>query len=508
MNSIIKLAEELQVDKGDLDQKLPILLEQLSKLSTSPPAEPKKKKSSKITLKTAKGTIDQGPRDMAIREQLFSKIIKSFKNHGAETIDTPVFELKEILTNKYGEDAKLIYDVESNVEAHEQLSLRYDLTVPFARYVAQNKIQNIKRYHVAKVYRKDQPYMSKGRYREFYQCDFDIAGANYAPMFPDAECLKICHEVLSSLNVGNFQIKINDRRILDGIFEACGCPADKFRGACAEVDKLDKLEWAEGDTNVRCGLLAKGLSEECVDTIGSYVRRAGMQDLVDELLKDEKLCACKGAKEGLADMSTLLEYVTMWGMSANVSFDLSLARGLDYYTGPIYEAIIVQESDNSAKKEGTTIGVGSVAAGGRYDGLIGSLVGGKGKSNVPCVGISFGVERLFTLLKKNIEKGDEKVRTTATVCYVMSGQKGMVKHRAAIVNELWAADIPAETSYKNNTKLLTELQTCESRNIPWGIVFGEQEIESGILKLRNIVTREEINVERSNLAEFIRKNAL
>jgi len=349
MDELIKLAKELKDDKTDIDSKLTEMTDKLQKMSgglETPVVDKKeKKKPAKITLKTAKGTIDQGPREMAVREELFDKIKKVFKKHGAETIDTPVFELKEILTNKYGEDSKLIYDLESNVESHEQLSLRYDLTVPFARYVAQNKIQTIKRYQIAKVYRKDQPYMSKGRYREFYQCDFDIAGANYAPMFPDAECLKICHEVLTALDVGKFQIKLNDRRILDGIFAACGCPADKFRAACAEVDKLDKLEWDEGDTNVRCGMLAKGLSEECVDMIGQYVRRAGLQDLVKELLDDEKLCAQKSAKEGLTDMATLLDFLEAWGVSGTVRFDLSLARGLDYYTGPIYEAIMLTESD-------------------------------------------------------------------------------------------------------------------------------------------------------------------
>jgi len=507
MNDLVKLAEELNVDKGDLDAKLPILLEKLKSLTGSPEAAKKvKKKSSKITLKTPKGTIDQGPKEMAIRGELFDKITNVFKNHGAETIDTPVFELKEILTNKYGEDAKLIYNLETHAESHEQLSLRYDLTVPFARFVAQNKIQNIKRYHVAKVYRKDQPYMSKGRYREFYQCDFDIAGSNYAPMLPDAECLKICHEVLTALDIGKFKIKLNDRRILDGIFAACGCPDDKFRAACAEVDKLDKLEWDEGETNVKCGMLAKGLTEECVDAIGQYVRRAGLTDLVNELLQDEKLSANKSAKEGLGDMATLLEYLEMWGVTDSVKFDLSLARGLDYYTGPIYEAVMVENEESQEKKEGTTIGVGSVAAGGRYDGLIGSLVGGKGKSNVPCVGISFGVERLYTLLKQNIEKKDRKIRTSGTMCYIMSPQKGMLKHRAAIVNELWMANIPAETSYKANPKLLTEIQSCESRNIPWGIVFGENEIEAGRLKLRNISTRDEIDIERANLVEYLRKN--
>merc|ERR1719273_3053309 len=151
--------------------------------------------------------------------------VKMFKIHGAVTIDTPVFELKEVLTGKYGEDSKLIYDLKD--QGGEILALRYDLTVPFARDVAMNKVEKIKRYQIAKVYRRDNPSMSRGRYREFYQCDFDIAG-QYDEMLPDAECIKIVKEILSSLNLGQFVIKINHRKILDGIFELCGVPSAMF----------------------------------------------------------------------------------------------------------------------------------------------------------------------------------------------------------------------------------------------------------------------------------------
>ena len=184
-----------------------------------------------------------------------------FKRHGAETIDTPIFELKEVLTGKYGEDSKLIYDLKD--QGGEILSLRYDLTVPFARYVAMNKIAQIKRYHIGKVYRRDNPSISRGRYREFYQCvskkalivnvilsqddtaqysfqDFDIAGA-YDAMIPDAECVKIVKEILESLEVGKFVVKVNHRQILDGIFEVCGVSSDMFRTICSSVDKLDKV---------------------------------------------------------------------------------------------------------------------------------------------------------------------------------------------------------------------------------------------------------------------------
>ena len=158
---------------------------------------------------------DHTPHDMAVREMVFEKIIKVFKRHGAVAIDTPVMELKEILVGKYGEDSKLIYDVAD--QGGELCALRYDLTVPFARYVANHGIQNIKRYHIARVYRRDSPNQSKGRYREFYQCDFDIAG-EYDLMIPDAECLRVVYEIMRDLDLGDFKVKVNHRAVLDGMF--------------------------------------------------------------------------------------------------------------------------------------------------------------------------------------------------------------------------------------------------------------------------------------------------
>jgi histidyl-tRNA synthetase len=160
----------------------------------------------RIELKTPKGTTDYGPFEMAIREKVFNIITEVYKRHGAVTIDTPVFELKEVLSGKYGEDSKLIYDLKD--QGGELCSLRYDLTVPFARFIAMNKdYKQIKRYHIAKVYRRDNPAMTKGRFREFYQCDYDIAG-EYDPMIPDAECLRVMVEVLSEVDIGKFKIKV------------------------------------------------------------------------------------------------------------------------------------------------------------------------------------------------------------------------------------------------------------------------------------------------------------
>ncbi|XP_042348923.1 histidine--tRNA ligase isoform X1 [Plectropomus leopardus] len=455
-----------------------------------------------FVLKTAKGTRDYNPKQMAIREKVFNTIIGCFKRHGAETIDTPVFELKETLTGKYGEDSKLIYDLKD--QGGELLSLRYDLTVPFARYLAMNKITNIKRYHIAKVYRRDNPAMTRGRYREFYQCDFDIAG-QYDGMIPDAECLKIVHEILSELDLGDFRIKVNDRRILDGMFAVCGVPDDKFRTICSTVDKLDKMPWEEVKKEM---VNEKGLSEEAADQIGEYVSLQGGMDLAERLLQDPKMSQSKQACAGLSDIKLLFTYLQLFQVTDKVVFDLSLARGLDYYTGIIYEAVLTQagvvpvpnDAQNGAPAE-ESVSVGSVAGGGRYDGLVG-MFDPKGRK-VPCVGVSIGIERIFSIMEQKAEA--EKVRTTEVQIMVASAQKNLLEERLKLVTELWNAGIKAEVMYKKNPKLLSQLQHCEDSGIPLVAILGEQELKDGVVKLRIVATREEVDVSRADLIEEIRR---
>lgn len=448
----------------------------------------------KFVLKTPKGTRDYSPRQMAVREKVFDVIISCFKRHGAEVIDTPVFELKETLTGKYGEDSKLIYDLKD--QGGELLSLRYDLTVPFARYLAMNKLTNIKRYHIAKVYRRDNPAMTRGRYREFYQCDFDIAG-QFDPMLPDAECLKIMCEILSSLQIGDFLVKVNDRRILDGMFAICGVPDSKFRTICSSVDKLDKVSWEEVKNEM---VGEKGLAPEVADRIGDYVQQHGGVSLVEQLLQDPKLSQNKQALEGLGDLKLLFEYLTLFGIADKISFDLSLARGLDYYTGVIYEAVLLQPPARAGEEP---LGVGSVAAGGRYDGLVG-MFDPKGRK-VPCVGLSIGVERIFSIVEQRLEALEEKVRTTETQVLVASAQKKLLEERLKLVSELWDAGIKAELLYKKNPKLLNQLQYCEETGIPLVAIIGEQELKDGVIKLRSVASREEVDVRREDLVEEIKR---
>lgn len=337
----------------------------------------------KLTVKVVKGARDFMPYQMSIRNKAFSIITAIFRKHGAVEIDTPVFELKETLMGKYGEESKLIYDLQN--QGGELLSLRYDLTVPFARYMAVNSFPSIKRFHIGKVYRRDQPQMSKGRFREFYQCDFDIAGPNYGKMIPDAEILKVLVEILSELKLGKFSVKLNHRKLLDATVSLAGIAEDKFKIVCSSVDKLDKEPWEA----VKKELLEKGLDDTQTEKLWELVQmRDAPWALLKKLNENAKITENVKAKEALEEMSLLFEFLDIYEITDFFVFDLSLARGLDYYTGLIYEAVLTD-----------TDKVGSIAAGGRYDDLLGMF----SNKSIPAVGVSIGIERVFNILEEKMK---------------------------------------------------------------------------------------------------------
>ncbi|XP_065705024.1 histidine--tRNA ligase, cytoplasmic-like isoform X2 [Patagioenas fasciata] len=326
--------------------------------------------------------------------------------------------------------------------------------------------------------------------------DFDIAG-QFDPMIPDAECLKIVHEILSDLQLGDFLIKVNDRRILNGVVAVCGIPESKFISTCSTIDKLDKMPWKE----VRSEMVGeKGLSPEAADRIGEYVQLNGGLDLVERLLQDPKLSQNKLAKEGLGDMKLLFEYLTLFGIAGKISFDLSLARGLDYYTGVIFEAVLLQQENDHMEEP---VSVGSVAGGGRYDELVG-MFDPKGRK-VPCVGVSIGIERIFSILEQKVKASGEKIRTTETQVLVATPHKHLLAARLKLISELWDAGIKAEMLYRKDPKLLKQLQYCEDTGIPLAAIVGEQELTDGVVKLRDVATREEVDIPREKLVDEIRR---
>lgn len=300
-------------------------------------------------------------------------------------------------------------------------------------------------------------------------------------MLPDAEIVRITTEVFKGLGWnGRYTIKINHRKILDGIFEVCGVSTNKIRTISSAVDKLDKLPWEEVRKEMT---VEKGLSDEIADKIGEYVVQKGQKDLLRKLQADPQLSANESMKAGMADMELLFTYLEAFNCLDNVSFDLSLARGLDYYTGLIYEVVTEgsaplattatataappKPSKKPSGKAGAdfdedrssdpSVGVGSVAAGGRYDNLVGMF---SGKNQIPCVGISFGVDRIFSITKARMEadKNSELVRNNEVDVYVMAfggkGFTGLVKERLAICATLWEAGIKV----KHNLAMFDETQ--------------------------------------------------
>ena len=428
--------------------------------------------------KCAKGTRDMLPSQMAIRERAFNIIKSVFKKHGAVEIDTPVFELKETLMGKYGEESKLIYDLED--QGGELLSLRYDLTVPFARYVALHNFPSIKRFHIAKVYRRDNPQMNKGRFREFYQCDFDIAGT-YGLMIPDAEVLKVLIEILTNLNIGNFVVKLNHRKFLDAMVDLSGCEKRKFKAICSSVDKLDKEPWEK----VREELInMKGLTTEMTDKLEKFVKLVGKpRELLQKLKEDGIFKGHKEGEETIKEMDILFSYLEAYNCLDKISFDFSLARGLDYYTGLIYEAVLTD-----------TDRVGSIAGGGRYDGLVGMF----SSKPVPSVGVSIGIERVFAILEEKC-KDDYTVRPTETQIFIAQLGKNLIEERMKIMNELWAQGIKAETLYQENPKSQRQLEFTLESGIPLILWLGETEVEQGIVKIKSLNKHEEYILTREEL---------
>lgn len=479
-------------------QDVKATVEQVVKPANVSKKAAKKAKNDQFLLKTPKGTKDWADQDMVIREAMFGSLNSMFKRHGGVTIDTPVFELREILTGKYGEDSKLIYNLED--QGGELTSLRYDLTVPFARFVACNNVANIKRYHIAKVYRRDQPAMTKGRMREFYQCDFDIAG-NYDVMVPDSEILNIIVEGLTGLGIHEFKIKINHRKILDGIFQACGVKEEDVRKISSSVDKLDKTPWSVVKKEM---VEEKGQPEDVADRIGEYVKLNGsIDDILEKLNQSELLSNNETTITGIKEMSVLSDYVNAFDIGKFVSFDLSLARGLDYYTGLIYEAVTsasappegaAEMKAKAAKGDGKKgdedaseyVGVGSIAGGGRYDNLVGMFSNGK---SIPCVGISFGIERLFSIIKARVMKQLDNISASQTQAYVMAfggGENwdGFLKERMCVSKKLWDAGINTEYLYKTKANIRKQFDSAEKSGAAIAVILGKEEYPQGKVKIK------------------------
>lgn len=405
-------------------------------------------------MEPAKGVRDFPPEVQLIREQLFRKVRKSFERHGFAPFASPAIERLETLTFKFtGEEdvQKEIFRVTD--QGGRDLGLRFDLTVPLCRFVATNKDIKLpfKRYEIGRVYR-DGP-IKLGRYREFWQCDADIIGAS--SMLADAECIKVASDVLSALPF-QYEIRVNNRIILDEIMERLGI--EERHRTIIVLDKLEK----QGEKKVR-EELAGFLSAEQIDRLFSLILTEGTDLGKLKLLEDEI-----GATEGIAQMRELLGYLSEL---AHVRFDPTLARGLNYYTGTVYEAFL---KDSAI--------AGSVAAGGRYDNIIGQMMGGS--QAVPAVGISIGVEPLTDALLAEKHRFDR----TSTDVFVIPIKTG--RDAAALADRLRRRGYNTDLDVMGRS-ISKNLDYADKLGIPFVIVLGQRDLTEGVFTLKNMKTGEE-----------------
>ncbi len=421
----------------------------------------------KITLMTPIGVRDYDPNDMKLRNLMLSKIHNIFELYNGSQIDTSIFEFSNLLQFKYGEDEKLIFNMKD-----DKLSLRYDLTVPLVRYLIMNKIEKGKFFRIGKVYRCDTPVLNKARLREFYQCDFDIIGS-YDLMFTDAECISIINEILTQLEIENFIIRINNRKIIDSIFKLCNVPKKLFNTITSSVDKLDKHDW----TYIKTEMLQKGLEEKIIDELENYFNKDINLDELDSLLRSNK-----GNIVGVEELRKLIEYLNIYEITS-FRFDISLVRGLDYYTGTIYE-VVIPDTD-----------IGSIAAGGRYDKLINSY---NNTMNIPCVGMSIGFERIFLLCKL---KQNNKCKAYIVTCGNIN-----IKYKIDLIKKLRINNIGCDMSYKKKAKVLDQFQYAEDNNIKYCIILGEDEINKKVYKIRDTKTRAEEEIPFDKIVNYLINN--
>ena len=410
-----------------------------------------------ITPKTLKGFRDYLPEQMIARKQMMSAIAEVFERYGFSPIQTPALEYSEILLGKYGADAeRLLYRFTDN--GGRDVCLRYDLTVPLARVAAQygNLPLPFRRYQIAPVWRAEKP--GKGRYREFFQCDVDIVGTD--SLLADAECVAVDSDVLATLGVKNFQIRINNRKILTGWFEALqlgSADNDAGRGILRTIDKLAAM----GEATVR-ELLASdnGLDAGTVDRIFEFLGVAGSND---EMLARaaELIGASEAGARGLTELRTVVECALALGVpSDRLQVDFSIARGLDYYTGSVFETFLLDLP-----------GFGSVMSGGRYDDLISTFLG----RDMPAVGISAGVDRLFAGM---LELGLVDDAATTTRVLVAPMDEAVLPAALSVASRLRAAGLGTEV-YLEQSKLKKQLKYADQRGIPAVVIVGPDEVAAG-----------------------------
>ncbi|WP_339710181.1 histidine--tRNA ligase [uncultured Kriegella sp.] len=449
-----------------------------------------------------KGTRDFSPSEVAKRNYIFTIIKKHFETFGFQPIETPSFENSETLMGKYGDEGdRLIfkilnsgdflgkvnataYDSKDSGRLSAQISekaLRYDLTVPFARYVVmhQNEIDfPFKRYQIQPVWRADRP--QKGRFREFYQCDADVVGAD--SLLQEVEFVQLYDAVFTELGLNGVNIKLNNRKILAGIAEIIGAK-DKLIDFTVALDKLDKI----GEDGIKKEMLQKGISEEAITKASPLFSLSGTNAEQLAVLK-ELLATSEEGSKGVEELQFIVETIETLGLrSAQLSIDVTLARGLNYYTGAIFEVGAPQG-----------VKMGSIGGGGRYDDLTGIF----GLKDVSGVGISFGLDRIYLVLEELGLFPEAIDRSLEVLCLNFGDREALVALK--LVSVLRSAGVKADL-YPSNAKIQKQFKYANNRNVPYVVLIGEQELNDNSFVVKNMASGEQNTFTLADAEMFVRQ---
>ncbi|HLV46290.1 MAG TPA: histidine--tRNA ligase [Flavobacterium sp.] len=446
-----------------------------------------------------KGTRDFSPNEVAKRQYMMSIIRQHFERFGFQPIETPSFENADTLLGKYGEEGdRLIFKIlnsgekvkKADLQALEEnnyarfsnslseKALRYDLTVPFARYVVQHQHEidfPFKRYQMQPVWRADRP--QKGRFREFWQCDADVVGSK--SLWQEVELVQLYDAVFTDLNVKGVTIKINNRKILSGIAEVIGAK-DKLIDFTVALDKLDKI----GAEGVRKEMLEKGIAETAIDKVQPLFEISG--DFQEKLLvlKDLLQDSTEGL-QGIEELDFVANHIEKIGLqSARLDLEVTLARGLNYYTGCIFEVAAPEE-----------VKMGSIGGGGRYDDLTGIF----GLSNVSGVGVSFGLDRIY-LVMEELNAFPETVSVAPKVLFLNLGEKEIV-YALPMITALRRKGIRTDL-YPDNAKLGKQFQYADKKGICFTVLAGTTEMEKNSFTIKNLQTGEQQEISKEDLLGF------
>ncbi|GAB1416844.1 histidine--tRNA ligase [Paludibacter sp.] len=444
-----------------------------------------------------KGTRDFTPQEMANRNYIFNTIKSVFQLYGFQQIETPAMENLSTLMGKYGEEGdKLLFkilnsgDYLGNLRDEELLEknsirltnkisekgLRYDLTVPFARFVVQNRDKisfPFKRYQIQPVWRADRP--QKGRYREFYQCDVDVVGSD--SLLNELELIQIVDEVYRRLKI-NVVIKINNRKILSGIAEIIG-ESEKITDITVAIDKLDKI----GIEKVNEEIASKGISQDAIDKLQPILKLSGNnKDKITQL--KSVLASSEIGLKGISEIETIFDLCERTQIKTQIELDLTLARGLNYYTGAIFE---VKAKD---------VEIGSITGGGRYDNLTGVF----GMPGVSGVGISFGADRIYDVLNQ-LKLYPETSEEQTKVLFVCFGDKEIL-YSLSWLNALRAKGINCEI-YPEAAKMKKQMSYADAKNIPFTAIVGETEVNSNKVMLKDMKTGNQRLYSKDEFIDFL-----